>query len=140
MIEKMYINDDGKILKIKLQGLADYAFAYLCFKNHEFLSNWKISIVERIQFKSLNFANVLRYFEKNKYHNALDFTVFKSEYAEREQIKRLFSVMNNFSPKEKLRYWRFLIDHYLKDIIEPYIFDPVSYKKILLKFRDSFTK
>jgi hypothetical protein len=93
MIEKLYVQDNGKISKIKLNGLGNYFFQYLETNIPDYLKNFKIPIIERIEFPDLKLSKVILYFKENSYRGINDYSMFASEYSEKKQKKGLYSFL-----------------------------------------------
>ncbi len=108
MIDELYIKDNGKISKIKLNGLGDYFFQYLEKNIIDYLKDFKIPIIDRIEFPDLKLVNVVLYFERNSYRGINDYSMFASKYAEREQRKGLYSFLRKLKLKD-LESWIYFV-------------------------------
>lgn len=108
-IEKIYISDKGKILKIKFEGIFDYLLAIIKSKSPDYLNNFKIPIIERAKFDNLNLLKVIENFERNEFRDTINYFPFGSKYKEDKQIKDTFELMKNAEPKELIKSLNFLI-------------------------------
>ncbi len=112
LIQKVYLNDNGKILKIKFEGWGDYMFQYLSKKLPDYLRNLKVPIVDRRQFADLDVMKTLYYFKRNFYRDTLSCSLFSSRYQEEKFIESMFLYIKNAKPKEFLNVWYFLKDYW----------------------------
>lgn len=116
MTEKIYISDSGKITKIKLEGLGDLLFQYLENKIPSCMNKFKIPIIDRIKFPSMNLEEVMKYFKENNFRNVFSYGPFSSDYSEQEHIKRIFQGVKDFKPKEIISLGYFLKDYLWQDL------------------------
>lgn len=108
MIDKLYIQDNGKISKLELNGLGDYFFQYLETNIIDYFKNFKISIVKKIKFPSLRLVDAISYFKENSYRNFTGYSVFASEYEEKKQKSGLHSFLSKLT-LDDLTDWVYFI-------------------------------
>jgi len=136
IFDKTYVSDSGAIKKIKLEGLADFTFYYLAHHIPNFMNKWKIPFVDRGSFSTPNFEKACQYFQENDYRSALSYEMYKSKHAEKDQITKIFAVVKDEPPIEKIRFWRFLKDYYSKlGLLTVYTHTFGTYQDILKSFK-----
>lgn len=119
MVEKIYICDDGKIKKIKFEGLGDFIFQYIEKKIPGYMNEYKIPIIERRRFSSLDIGEAMEFFKQNNYRDTLSYTNFRSGYYEEKAKKELLKNIKSFNPNQIIE-----IGYHLKDYLWR---DPVTY-------------
>lgn len=140
LMEKIYITDNGKITKIKLEGLADYLFRYLGrIPNFakEFTNKFEDLVIDRMPFSN-NFSEAIRIFKQSNYRNALSYgTIFHSNYYEKKVINTIFNVLNDIKPNEKIRYLRLINRYYARHPFNALWVQDLTYKKLIEAFEKS---
>jgi len=119
MVEKIYISDSGKITKIKFEGFGDYLFQYMDKKIPGYMGRYKIPIIGKREFPSLNIVEVMEYFKQNNFRDTLTYTNYRSGYYEEKAKKKLFENIKDFKPKQIIE-----IGYHLKDYLWR---DPIVY-------------
>jgi len=115
MIEKIYIKNNGRVAKIKLEGTADLLLQIIQKGSPQYLNNFNIQFETRIKFPSLNIKEAFKYFEENDYKNALSITIYGSKYKEEEKFKKLFKYLNKINNKKIIEACYFLKDYMWRD-------------------------
>ncbi|MBU2539807.1 hypothetical protein KJ786_01435 [Patescibacteria group bacterium] len=108
--EKVYLSKEGKILKVKLQGMNDYLFQYVERKKPDFLKNLPFEIIEKIHFPSLNLLDAMNFFRNNNYKNVLSYSPFTSECVFQKQLKKQTDSIKQLPPLEQIKMWETLKD------------------------------
>lgn len=103
LINKTFISNTGSIESIELECLGDYIFSYLQNKIPGYLHNFKIPLVDRKKFESLDPIEAIKNFEADNFRNVLSYSMFANKYGEDEQIKFLFKFMKGAKPKEVIQ-------------------------------------
>lgn len=137
MAKKVYVNNSGKITSIELDGLADYALQYLKKRVPDFDEKVKKLLINRIDFPSLNFADACSYFEKNGYRNTLSRMLFRSASAENRRINEIMNVANSLDRRDKIKWWSFLRDWYIRDPSVFCVDSPIVFKQIVESFKNA---
>ncbi len=117
--EKIYIDNEGKILKVKLEGINDFLFQYIERIKPDYCKKLNFELIDRIKFPSLKFLDVMEFFKNNDYKNTLSYSPFVSKYAFEKQLKKQSDLIKTLPPIEQIKMWETLKD---KTWQNPHIF------------------
>lgn len=98
--KKIFVTNTGDIISIELEGIGDYIFSLLQSKIPSFLNNFKIPLIGRKKFQTLDLVGAIKNFEADGFRNVHSFHMFANQYEEDKQIKSLFKFMKGAKPKE----------------------------------------
>ncbi len=94
-----------------------------------YMSRYKIPIIGKREFPSLNIVEVMEYFKQNNFRDTLTYTNYRSGYYEKKAKKKLFKNIKNFKPKQIIEIGYHLKDYLWRDpivYITPVCFMPPS--------------
>jgi hypothetical protein len=111
-IEKIYLTDNGKIARIKLEGIFDLIFHLIEAGKPDFLSGSKVKIEDRENFSSLDLVEIMDRYREDNYKGTYSSSIFKSDNFYREYKKNFFPDLKN------AKQWKLIeLGYALKDKI-----------------------
>lgn len=111
LVDKLYINNSGKIVKIKMEGWGDFMLQYLDKKIPFYSNRLQIPIIDRIKFPSLSVPEVISFFARNNFRNILSYGPFASQYNEDQFIHKIYKNQQKAKPQELIQ-----VGYLLKDM------------------------
>ena len=105
VIKNIYLTNDGKISKIKLEGWCDFLFKLVESKVPGYLKNIENKIVDRMHFDSLDFNKAIETFSENNFKDTLSCSGFDSNREKENLFKDIDQLIKNGTSAQYFNFW-----------------------------------
>lgn len=105
IIKNIYLTNDGKISKIRLEKWPDFLFQLIKHKSPDYLDDIKDKIIDRIDFDFLDFNHAIEFFSKDGYKNTFSFGEFGSICSKDQLFKDIEKRIKGGSSEQYFNFW-----------------------------------